>query len=274
MPTKERKQTSAAGRQDGGYKPPILAEPRGGPVPGAGQKPDASARRTLDAELRWGIGAARHLPGKHNQISHAHGGLGGSDDNDDGQGPAEPVPTVKVRTQEGSMHLSRQGGRLSIRMPVPDFDDDIQDTVTLDADTATEFAEELQLLEEAGTGYNRRVKKLWDKAVAINPDGGGDDDADPESKAAWDAVGELAGDGQRIAGGQLDADDGAELHYELRMGDEPGDMDLLIAIRPPDAGEDWDLQAAAADEAGSFLSWPQMKKVRREVDGLLADNAD
>lgn len=33
MPAKPKKQTSAKGRQDGGYSPPILKEPKGGPVP-------------------------------------------------------------------------------------------------------------------------------------------------------------------------------------------------------------------------------------------------
>jgi hypothetical protein len=30
---KKPKRTSAKGRQDGDYSPPILAEPRGGPIP-------------------------------------------------------------------------------------------------------------------------------------------------------------------------------------------------------------------------------------------------
>lgn len=185
-----------------------------------------------------------------------------------------PGPSVRLRAQGGeTLHLSAQGERLSIRIPFDDSDaegDDrgLLDSLTLDAATTAEFAEELQILEESGTDYNRRVKKLWDKASSINPEGGGDDDTDPESKAAWDAVGELAGDAQRISGGQLSAQDGSELHYELRMGDEPGDMDLLIAIRPPAAGDDWDLHEAASDQAGAFLSWQQMRKLRREVDSL------
>lgn len=251
---KPPKAKSAAGRQAADYHPPVLVEPRGGPIPKSGQKRSA----------------VRHLPGKHNQISHAHGGgHGGSggDSDDDSTAPA-----VKVRTQEGSMHLSRRGGRLSIRMPTPDFDDDLLDTVTLDDSTSAEFVEELQAIEESGTDYNRRVKKLWNAATAINPDGGGEADPDPKSKAAWDAVGKLAGDGQRITGGQIDADGGAELHYELRMGDEPGDMELLIAVRPPDAGDDWDIHEAAADQAGAFLSWSQFRKLRQEVASLLASD--
>lgn len=183
-------------------------------------------------------------------------------------------PPVRLRAQGGqSLHLSASGGRLSIRIPFDGSDAEgdergLRDSLILDASTSAEFAEELQILEEMGADYNRRVKEAWDKATAINPEGGADDDPDPDSRAAWAAVGELAGDGQRIAGGQLDAEDGAELHYELRMGDEPGDMDLLIAIRPPDADEEWDIQAAAADAAGAFMSWSQMKKLRREVEKL------
>ena len=183
-----------------------------------------------------------------------------------------PGPSVRLRAQGGqNLYLSTRDGHLSIRMPFDGSDAEgdergLTDSLTLDASTTAEFAEELQAIEESGTDYNRRVKKLWDKAVAVNPDGGGDDDPDPESKAAWDAVGELAGDGQRIVGGQLDADGGAQLHYELRMGDEPGDMELLIAIRPPDADDDWDLHEAASDQAGAFLSWAQIRKLRREVD--------
>lgn len=33
MPPKPRKPSSAKGRQDGDYEPPILAEPAGGPIP-------------------------------------------------------------------------------------------------------------------------------------------------------------------------------------------------------------------------------------------------
>lgn len=185
-----------------------------------------------------------------------------------------PSPPVRLRAQGGAtVHLSARDGQLSIRIPFDgsDAEDDdrgLVDSATLDAATTAEFVEELQLIEEAGADYNRRVKDLWDKAVAINPEGGGDDDPDPDSRAAWAAVGELAGDGQRITGGQLDAADGAELHYELRMGDEPGDMDLLIAIRRPGAGEEWDLHVEAADGAGAFLSWPQFRKLRRETEKL------
>jgi hypothetical protein len=188
------------------------------------------------------------------------------------------APPVRLRAQGGtSLHLSVRDGQLSIRIPFDgsDSEDDdrgLDDSATLDRETTAEFAEELQILDEAGTDYDRRVKELWDEATAINPDGGADDDPDPESRAAWAAVGELAGDGQRIAGGQLPAQDGAELHYELRMGDEPGEMDLLIAIRPAGAGEDWDLHEAASDGPGAFLTRSQFRKLRRETEKLAGLN--
>lgn len=189
---------------------------------------------------------------------------------------SDGVPGLSIRVRaldDRALHLSEHNGQLSIRIPYDGSDGEgdergLADTLTLDAAAAAEFAEELQILEDAGTDYNRRVKKLWDKASAINPEGGGDDDPDPESKAAWDAVGELAGDGQRIAGGQLAAADGSELHYELRMGDEPGDMELLIGLRTPDVPEDWELYEIVADGPGSRLSWAQMRKLRREVASL------
>lgn len=174
-----------------------------------------------------------------------------------------PGPSAKVRGLEGSITLSVANGQLSIRMPVPDIygtDDRPRDTVTLDAATTAEFAEELEILEEVGNAYNARVKELYKKAVTANPDG--------DDEAAWAEVSALSGDGQRITGGQLDTIDGDELHYELTMGDTPGDMTLAVAVKPADAGDDWSLAEAASEAAGNFFSWPQVRKLRREVDKL------
>ena len=209
--------------------------------------------------------SVRHLPGKHNQLSHAHGG-GSDDDDDEPEKPPEPeMPTVKVRTATGSnIHLSMQDGQLTIRMPPIDGVDG-PDSVTLDRATSAEFAEELEVIEEVGTDYNNKAKKVFAAAKKAEAAGGGQE--------VWEPWFEIGSDGQRIIGGQLDAGGGAELHYELSMGDEPGEMMLAIAIRPPDADEDWTLDAAATDGAGDFLKWNQARKLRQEVDKLLADAA-
>lgn len=101
MPT-ETKATSAKGRQAGDYEPPVLAEPKGGPVPT--YRPPAkppSLRRSL-----------RHLPGKHNQLSHAHGGSGKKkDDPDEESGDGMPATIVSQ-----SVRLAA-GGRAIIDRP-------------------------------------------------------------------------------------------------------------------------------------------------------------
>jgi hypothetical protein len=58
MSAKERKQTSAAGRQDGDYTPPVLAEPKGGPIPSPAK--DAT-RAHIDLKDYWlhGEGAGK-----------------------------------------------------------------------------------------------------------------------------------------------------------------------------------------------------------------------
>lgn len=195
-----------------------------------------------------------------------------------------PERTARVRASDGAtLHLTQRGENLSIRIPFdgsdlpdPDPDDEedvgprqrLFDELALDAAATREFAEELAIVDEAGRDYNRRAKAAWDKAMAINPNGGGDDDPDPVSKAAWDAWGALGGDGQHIAGGQLSAE-GGEVHYELRMGDEPGDMAFLIGLKSPDDDEEWDLRAAVGSDLPAALMNPaQLRKLRKGIDSL------
>lgn len=99
--------TSAAGRQAGDYEAPVLAEPKGGPVPKFQPvSPAPNQTRGL-----------RHLPGKHNQKNHSKGGGGrprlpggGSDDSDDD--PAGMPATIVSQ----SLRFAR-GGNATITRP-------------------------------------------------------------------------------------------------------------------------------------------------------------
>lgn len=104
-PTKERKPTSAAGRQDGGYQPPILTQPKGGPIPN--RRPETRSR----------VPIARHLPGKHNQLDHAHGHIGGHGGGHGGGGDHSggsngmPATVVSTPVARGRAAVSRRPGR-------------------------------------------------------------------------------------------------------------------------------------------------------------------
>src|SRR5688572_5116237 len=57
MPPKN--QTSAAARQDGDYRPTVLANPRGGPIPEPGPQPVRAADNQLKQYWLHGAGAAK-----------------------------------------------------------------------------------------------------------------------------------------------------------------------------------------------------------------------
>lgn len=205
---------------------------------------------------------ARHLPGQHNQESHG---------NDSGN------LVKKLRALDGkSLHLNGSNGRLSIRIPFDEDDDPDRetgshfDTITLDRDTVRDFAEELQIIEEQRVDYLRKARSVWNRLDKLEDSGRTDSPEYQQALAEWEAIG---GDGQRIAGGELDGESG-QLVYELRMGSEVDDTSFLIGIRPPDADDDWDLNETASDLAGAFLTHSQFRQLRKQIDGLTGETAD
>jgi HK97 family phage prohead protease len=190
-----------------------------------------------------------------------------------------PGVRSKIRGIDGGpLELSVQDGRLTFRIPFgePDQADsgpagtgvEDFDTLTLDADASAEWPEELDAADDMVTAYMVKVKAA-DKAFTAAEAKYGE--GSPEYQAAQDAWFDVAGDGQHIAGGMLPADVG-ELHYEAIMGgsDEP---EFRIALKPPDADEDWSIQAASGNWAGITLNMAQFRKLRREASSLTRPGA-
>ncbi len=196
---------------------------------------------------------------------------GGDADAADGKPAAGPGRKVRLRDADGkAVHLELTDGALSLRIPYDgddsdDGDDDPErqvdhfDTLRLDADTTTEWAEDLEFIAQQRDAY---VKKA--KAAAARMDQLDSDTGSAEYKQAQDAWFEIGGDGQRIAGGEVDGVDGT-LVYEMRMGDDVADTQFLIGLRPKDAGGDWDLQEAASDLAGGFLPMTGFRRLMKEL---------
>jgi hypothetical protein len=177
-------------------------------------------------------------------------------------GSGAAARTLRLRGSDGTVHAEIGGdGGLRLRMPF-DGSDEIDagpqghvDTIRLDRATTAELGEELDALSQMRDVYIERAQAAWDATRHARP-------GTPESDAAQDAWFAIGGDGQRIAGGELDGDTGA-LVYEMRMGNEVTDTDFLIAIRPSGADpETWDLHEAAGNAAGQYLSMAAFRRLR------------
>lgn len=127
--------TSARGRQAGGYIPPVLTEPKGGPVPTHKAEPDRRAQRQFDAELRWGVQPARHMPGKHNQQSHGHGGglpAPGGESGHDSDGMPATIVSQSLRFARGGTATITQSPSGRPRLTIGDRSLDVESLRELD----------------------------------------------------------------------------------------------------------------------------------------------
>jgi hypothetical protein len=171
--------------------------------------------------------------------------------------------SLKLRGADGTVHVEvGADGGLKLRMPYDGSDDEDDqgehlDTIQLDPGTTAELGEEFDTLSQMRDAYLKRAQASWDANQNADP-------GTPEGQAAVDAWFEIGGDGQRIAGGELDGDVGA-LVYEMRMGDEVTDTDFLIAIRPAGADSDWDLHEAAGNTAGQYLNMAAFRRLRKAL---------
>ncbi|MET0416048.1 MAG: 2'-5' RNA ligase family protein [Actinoplanes sp.] len=215
---------------------------------------------------RHSFDESKHKRDDDGQFASKSGG--GSHRADTGSdAPAQPARTVKLRESGGDqLTLQFADGGMTFQFPHDNDDEDEQfDTVTLDRKTTAEFAEELDAVSTARDAYVKRAKQASDRFDKAEAEG---DTSSPEYLAAQEAWFELGGDGQSIIRGELDTDNGA-LVYEMRMGADVADTELFIAVRPQDAGEDWDLQDTAENGAGGVLSQAQFRRLRKEVGGAV-----
>ena len=227
----------------------------------------ASAEHPFDEgkHKRDGHGKFAHQAGSH--IAHA------SEGKDGGDKASAASRTVRIRDSGGEpMFLEFSGGSMSLRFPYDgdtgEGDDsahhgaDHFDTLKLDKATTGDFADELATISETRDAYVKKAKAASDRLDQAEASGG---THSAEYKAAQDAWFQVGGDGQRILGGELPGDKGT-LVYEMRMGTEVNDTEFLMALKPPDAPDDWDLNEAASDQAGAFLNQAQFKRLKKEVD--------
>lgn len=222
------KPTSAKGRQAGGYSPPILKEPAGGPVPGM-----------RSAGLR-------HLPGKHNQQSHGDG---------TGKVAAAVAKAAgkKIRGPRGySMTVTSRPGRISVEIPRGE-DEPVQVDIEVDAELIAEF----DRLTETVRRYQSRVREAIQRMDAAKP-------GSPEYLQAQKDFFALSGDRQRVAAGGR-AGNGGELHWDVIFEDEDQPT-YRIAVRPEDADDDWDIDYAVdTPDGGVDLNHAGWRKFVAEV---------
>jgi peptidoglycan hydrolase-like protein with peptidoglycan-binding domain len=179
-------------------------------------------------------------------------------------GPGGLARTLRIRGENGVdvQFDAAVDGSLKVHFPFADPDDSNPvahlDTIRLGPGSAGELGEELDALATLRKDYVRRAKAAWNAVDDHEP-------GTPGYDAAVDAWYELGGDGQLIAGGELDGDVGA-LVYQMRMGIEVDDTHLLIGIRPAGADPDaWDLHAVATDGAGEYLSMAAVNRLRKHL---------
>jgi HK97 family phage prohead protease len=177
-----------------------------------------------------------------------------------------PGTERKLRAQDGAtVAVSYSDGRITVRFP--DATDtqggesgrgvvDI-DRVTLDQEHTGNFVEDLEFADDEARDHGAKVRAA-SKAVDRETRG------TPEHDAAMDRWRQLVD--RRVVGGRFPADQG-DLEYELFAGDDD-ELSFYLAIRPPDADDDWSPQDAAADGAGVILTPAQWRKFRREVEAM------
>jgi hypothetical protein len=181
-----------------------------------------------------------------------------------------PGPSVSGRPldlrEHGSLLMRVEKlseGGLRVRIP---YDDTRlpglpPDMIHLGPGSAAELGEELDALTTLRTAYVERARRAWD-AVDEHEQGTPGYSA---AIVAWNAIG---GDGQLVAGGELDGDTGT-LVYQIRMGIEVDDTKFLMGIRPTGVDPDsWLLEYAAADGtggAGTELSMAAMRRLRKHL---------
>lgn len=229
----------------------------------------ASAEHPFDEAKHKRDGGGKFADEASGKVEHAAKDAQRADSAGHGSAPhsASAARKVRVRDADGKpVFLEFSDGGMSLRIPYDQDENDTDkhvsghfDALSLDRSATTEFADELATISEDRDAYVKRAKAADDRLNKIT------DSSSAEYKQAQDAWFELGGDGQRIIGGELPGDKGT-LVYEMRMGTDVADTQLWIGLRPPDAGDDWDLQEAASDGPGGVLSMSAFRRLRKEVD--------
>lgn len=229
----------------------------------------ASAEHPFDEAKHKRDGGGKFAPEASGKVEHAAKDAQRADSAGHGSEPHSAAAARKVRVRDADgkpVFLEFSDGGMSLRIPYDQDENDTDkhvsghfDALSLDRSATTEFADELATISEDRDAYVKRAKAADDRLNKIT------DSGSAEYKEAQDAWFELGGDGQRIIGGELPGDKGT-LVYEMRMGTDVADTQLWIGLRPPDAGDDWDLQEAASDGPGGVLSMSAFRRLRKEVD--------
>jgi HK97 family phage prohead protease len=234
----------------------------------------------------------RHLPGKHNQDSHADGTgqAKAAADKLKLAGRIELKPGEKLVASDRVKRSSRANvtnvGMLAatdgpdgfrLRLGIV-FNEDAGKwrganrggTLSMSKEDVAKVVDELESVDAKATDRAKLMKKQiaqFDQLADIADD----KDRDPGDRAAaeakLDALGEQMGDrDQVVAEGVIPAGEWGDLAFRVQLVDDDvgGKWGMDIAVRPPDAGDDWQI----SEEQALELDKATLKRMLGQLSGL------